>query len=300
MSPRPMIHILIEPSLPSHPVNNPDPIDAIMWTLRRREDDVVNMYNYLSEMMQISSGGNFLNFGYWESSTSSPLESQRNLCNIVGKMAELDGAGIVLDVGSGFSEPAFLWKRSHPGIEISCININANQLGTASRKSPGGIHMINSTAVKIPVSSKSCDRIIALESAQHFRPIGDFITEAGRILKIGGIAVLAIPILSRPSRMSILKIGILRFTWSSEHYDLKTIEEAIRQAGLDVLDTRLIGTNVYLPLADYYIKNRSTLREDITKRYPSYVEKILFKSMLKMRQASADHAIEYALIKCKR
>jgi hypothetical protein len=41
---------------------------------------------------------------------------------------------------------------------------------------------------------------------------------------------------------------------------------------------KLIGSNVYNPLADYYSKNRDALKMSILKNYPSYVEKILFKS----------------------
>lgn len=274
-------------------------MDVILWTLRRGEGDVVNLYNYLSGLMQVSTGGNFLNFGYWNDSTKNPVDAQTNLCNMVKDMAELKEARHVLDVGSGFSEPAFLWKKSHPDVTITCLNINQNQLKSANKHATThGINLLNSTAVKIPISDESCDRIIALESAQHFRPIQDFISEAKRILKKDGAIVLAIPVLSRPSKMNIFQIGILKFTWSSEHYDIETIKKTIQNAGLKTTETKLIGSNVYLPLAEYYIQNRQSLREEILKRYPSYVEKILFKSMLKMKQAAADHTIEYILIKC--
>lgn len=284
-------------------MNNPNPIDVILWTLRRKENDVINLYNYLSGVMQISTGHNFLNFGYWNDKIRDPLDSQKNLCNIVGELAELDSARFILDVGSGFSEPAFLWRRNHPNTNIACININSNQLTFANKKSKEEsykIGFLNCTAVKIPIADKSCDRVIALESAQHFRPIGDFISETGRVLEKDGIAVIAIPVLSRPSKISILKIGILKFTWSSEQYDLERIKKTIQEKDLDILETKMIGSNVYLPLAEYYIKNRQLLQMKILEKYPSYVEKILFRSMLKMKQASIDKTIEYALIKFKK
>lgn len=279
-------------------MNNPNPIEVILWTLRRGEGDVVNLYNYLSGLMQISTGGNFLNFGYWDDSTKNPVDAQTNLCDMIKDMAELDKTRHVLDAGSGFSEPAFLWKKSYPDIVITCLNINKNQLKSASKHNIHGVNFLNSTAVKIPLSEESCDRVIALESAQHFRPIQDFISEARRVLKKDGVIILAIPVLSKQSRMSIFKIGILKFTWSSEHYDLGTIRKTIQDAGLKITDTKLIGSNVYLPLAEYYIQNRQSLRQEILKRYPSYVENILFKSMLKMKQAAKNHTIEYVIIKC--
>jgi cyclopropane fatty-acyl-phospholipid synthase-like methyltransferase len=251
--------------------------------------------------MQISTGGDFLNFGYWDDTTKDPLTSQKNLCNLVANMADLSNARFILDVGSGFSEPAFLWKKDHPDIDITCININSNQLITASKSSRSHeIGMVNSTATCIPIADTSCDRIIALESAQHFKPISEFILETRRILKKDGIAVLAIPVLTRPSKMDILKTGILQLTWSSEHYDLQTIKETIQEQGLEILEIKMIGAKTYVPLAEYYIKNRQTLRGKILGKYPSYVEKILFKSIIQMKQAAADQIIEYALIKCKR
>ncbi len=279
-------------------MNNPNPIEVILWTLRRGEGDVVNLYNYLSGLMQVSTGGNFLNFGYWDNSTKNPVNAQTNLCVMIKDMAEINKTKHVLDVGSGFSEPAFLWKKSFPDVAITCLNINKSQLKSASKHNIHGVNFLNSTAVKIPLSEESCDRIIALESAQHFRPIQDFISEARRVLKKDGVIILAIPVLSKQSRMSIFKIGILKFTWSSEHYDLGTIRKTIQYAGLKITETKLIGSNVYLPLAEYYIQNRQSLRQEILKKYPSYVENILFKSMLKMKQAAKNHTIEYVIIKC--
>ncbi|MHB8546157.1 MAG: class I SAM-dependent methyltransferase [Nitrosotalea sp.] len=280
-------------------MNNPNPMDVILWTLRRGEGDIVNMYNYLSELMKISTGRNFLNFGYWDNTTKSPADAQTNLCNLVGNMAELEKARHILDVGSGFSEPAFLWKKAHPNITITCLNINPNQLKFANiQANIPEINLVNATAVEIPISDESCDGIIALESAQHFRPIEDFISETRRILKKGGTAIFAIPVLSKPSKFSILKIGILKLTWSSEHYDIERIKKIIQDIGLNITEIKLVGSNVYLPMAEYYIQNHQFLRSEILKRYPSYVEKILFKSMLKMKQAATDHTIEYVLIKC--
>jgi cyclopropane fatty-acyl-phospholipid synthase-like methyltransferase len=248
--------------------------------------------------MQVSTGGNFLNFGYWDNTTKNPVDAQVNLCNMVSSMVHFEEAMHILDVGSGFSEPAFLWKKNHPSVIITCVNINSSQLKSASVQAHiKGINLLNSTAVKIPLSDESCDIVIALESAQHFKPIQDFISETRRILKKDGTSILAIPVLLKP-KTNITKIGILKFTWSSEHYDMETIKKNILKAGLKITEIKLVGSNVYVPLADYYIQNRQFLRSEILKRYPSYVEKILFKSMLKMKQAAADHTIEYALIKC--
>jgi len=285
-------------------LNSPSPIDVILWTLRRSERDVVNLYNYLSNLMQISTGGNFLNFGYWDNNTKDPLDAQTNLCNMVGTMAELSDARKILDVGSGFSEPALLWKQSYPNLGITCLNINSNQLNLArirlndvKLKDKHQINLLNSTATKIPLSDESFDRIIALESAQHFKPFSAFISESKRILKKDGLVLLALPVLFKPSKMNIFKIGILKFTWSSEHYDLETIRKLIQEASFKIKEIKMIGSRVYSPMTDYYIENREFLKSKILSTYPAYVEKILFKSMLKMSEAARNGTIEYALVK---
>src|SRR5579872_2962041 len=179
-----------------------NPIDVLLWTFRRDETDVINLYNTLASLMQISTGSNMLNFGYWNESTTNPVEAQTALCKIVSEMAELKTAKNVLDVGSGFSEPAAIWKTSFPHIDISCLNVNQAQLGFASKvlksvqpqnkpESSQAIHLVNSTATKLPFVDKTMDRIIALESSQHFKPFSGFVSESKRVLKDNGILVLA-------------------------------------------------------------------------------------------------------------
>jgi len=138
---------------------------------------------------------------------------------------------------------------------------------------------------------------LALESSQHFKPLKDFISESKRILKSDGILTLALPV-TLPSA-SFAKLGILKFTWSSEHYSLEHIRELVMSGGFTIHDEKLIGKNVYPPLANYYIKNRVKLKKSILEKYPKYVEKILYMSILKMKKASEQKIIDYVVLKCR-
>jgi cyclopropane fatty-acyl-phospholipid synthase-like methyltransferase len=288
-----------------------NPLDVLLWTFRRNEHDVVNLYDTLSSLMQISTGGNMLNFGYWNENTSNPHDAQAALCNIIEEMADLKSASIVLDVGSGFSEPALIWKSKFPNIDFVCVNVNASQLQFASRlittdyTNPDlkgkvdRINLINATATKVPLAENSVDRVIALESAQHFRPLREFVGECKKVLKNDGLLIMAIPVVSNQLKSpEILKLGILSFSWSSEHYQYAEIEKMILNDGFHIVDVNFIGKNVYVPLADYYLKNREDLKTKILRKYPSYVEKILFKSMLKMKEVSQKGIIDYVLLRC--
>ena len=271
-----------------------NPIDVFLWTFRKNEKDVINLYNTMSPVMQLATGGSMLNFGYWSSKHIDPISAQDNLCNVFGNLSELSTAKNAIDVGSGLSAPSKLWRDSFPDLNLYDVNINFKQL--CFSKHQKNIEFLNSTSTKLPFNDNSVDRVLALESAQHFKPLSDFIVESKRVLIKSGFLVIAIPITVNDS--SLGKLGLLKFTWSSEHYSLDYLKNLLTSNGFKIIDEMLIGSNVYDPLADYYVKNRKTLSNTILKQYPGYIEKILYKSLLKMKKASQEKIIDYILLKC--
>ncbi|WP_246271180.1 class I SAM-dependent methyltransferase [Nitrosopumilus cobalaminigenes] len=271
-----------------------NPIDLFLWTFRRNEKDVVNLYSSLSPVMQLATGGSMLNFGYWSKDNSDPISAQNNLCMIFAEMAELSSAQQVVDVGSGLSAPSKLWRDKYPQIKLYDVNINFKQLSFSGTEK--NIEFLNSTSTKLPFADNSVDRVLALESAQHFKPLSDFISESKRVLKKSGLLVMAVPVTTENS--SIGKLGLLKFTWSSEHYTIDFLKSLITSSGFSISEEKLIGSNVYDPLTDYYLANREELKTSILKNYSPYVEKILFKSLQKMKKASEGKIIDYILLKC--
>ena len=272
-----------------------NPIDLLLWTFRRNESDVVKLYDSLSPIMEVSTGGDMLNFGYWDNSTPHPIDAQKRLCQMIGEMAEISTAEVIADIGSGILGPAKIWSSQNPSLQISSINVNFSQLASVNS---GNISKVNSTARVLPFSDSSLDSVIALESAQHFKPIGDFFSESNRVLKDDGILALAIP--TATDNSSFNNLGILKFTWSSEHYSQKNIIDELSTNGFEIIESNDIGKNVYSPLAEYYINHRSELQKKILSRYSKYVEKILFESMKKMQSASENELIGYLMLKCKK
>ncbi len=244
--------------------------------------------------MQLATNGSMLNFGMWDRGIKEPKLAQNHLCSYFGNLSELSKAKNIIDVGSGLSAPALFWKKQYPDLNICCVNINYKQLSYSG--SQKNIEFLNSSSTKLPFVGDSVDRVIALESAQHFKPLINFISESKRVLKKPGLLVLAMPIMMNSP--SLRRLGILKYTWSSEHYHLNEVKQQINFKGFKIIDEKLIGNNVYEPLADYYLKNRDYLREQILKKYPQYVESILYKSILKMKEASKEKMIDYVLLKC--
>src|SRR5574339_290700 len=289
-----------------------NPINALLWSIRRDQRDVINLYDVLSPLMYITTGSTMLNFGYWSNEIRNPEEAQINLCKITGEMAELDTAKNLVDVGSGLSSPAIWWKNRYNSLDLCCININYNQQVIAnkikgnffnsqtSKRFSKDICLINSSSISLPFNKESVDRIICLEAAQHFKPLTNFITQTRYILKPKGIMVIALPVITKllnPVK-NLLNLGILSFSWASEHYLLDYVSSTITSKKFKVVDIVKIGPQVYSPLAEFYIKNRTKLKAKICCEYHPVLEYILYRSILKMDKLSKDKIIEYVIIKC--
>lgn len=284
-----------------------NPLRLLLWTFRRKEKDIVNLYDHLSDLMRLATGGDMLNFGYWDDETNTALEAQEKMCTIFGKKALLEANQHIVDVGSGISSPAIHWYLEYAPVKLSCININFTQLQTSitnvkksdsTNNNHKNFNFINSTATTLPFENESVDRVLALESAQHFKPLRNFFSESYRILKKNGVLALAIPVMAKNKSPSIMNLGTLSLTWSSEHYSMEFVESSLKQEGFSNIDLQKIGSNVYEPLTNFYNNNRNSIKNKILQYYPSYVEKLLFKSLNKMKQVSEKKIIDYILISC--
>jgi SAM-dependent methyltransferase len=299
------------------------PLDIVFWTFRRNVSDVVKLYDSLSPLMQLACEGDMLNFGYWDEATKNPAEAQNRLCSLVGIAAEIGSASRVLDAGSGLCAPAVQWKSEYENSQIHCLNINFKQLaysndlqkkrkvtlasgsGYAAKDltlaEPSIDLFLNATSTDLPFGDKSLDRVIALESAQHFRPLGRFLSESRRVLAPNGLLVLAIPVISRKFHPITLpfRLGLLSFTWSSEHYLFDYVQSTILGSGFKITGIDRIGHKVYEPLANYYMSHRNEIRKKILTQYSSFLEAILYYSLLKMKALSETEVIDYVIIKAR-
>lgn len=273
-----------------------DPMEVFLWTFRRNERDVVNLYDALSDLMRQVTCGDMLNFGYWKNETT-PLEAQNKMSYVFADFASLSNGELVLDVGSGLGAPASLWMKKFPDSKIISLNVNDSQL-RYSKSISSETESIQSTATVLPFADRTFDKVMSLEAAQHFRPIKRFFDESYRILKQNGSLALAIPVVSKTINHNFLKLGILSFTWSSEHYNVTEIESFAHSTGFEIKSKELIGSLVYDPLAKYYVDNRKELKNKIRQKYPSYVEKILYRSIQKMNELSKNKTIDYLFLHC--
>jgi len=69
-----------------------NPLDLFSGLFEEMKKNVVNLYNALSPVMQLATGGSMLNFGYWDDENKDPVSAQENLCSILSTMAELESS----------------------------------------------------------------------------------------------------------------------------------------------------------------------------------------------------------------
>lgn len=164
----------------------------------------------------------------------------------------------------------------------------------------------------MPFKDEYMDRVIALESAQHFKPLVQFIDESRRILRPDGLFVIAIPVTTMTKTTiskirDLLRLGILSWTWRSEHYELEYVKLLL--SGFDIIDIQHIGSHVYEHLASYYIQNRTIIKNIILQERTKttfyhnilyeVIERVVYISALKMKEAFQKGFIDYVLIKAK-
>ena len=59
---------------------------ALLSSLRHNPTDVVNIYDTFSDLMNITTGGKLLNFGYWDNEVSNPFDAQIKLTKILREL----------------------------------------------------------------------------------------------------------------------------------------------------------------------------------------------------------------------
>ena len=273
-----------------------NPFDVFLWNHRHSGKDVVKIYTKFSPLMQIGADTKMLNFGLWNDSITLH-EAKRQMSEYIARFGNFESSSKILDVGSCFCIPASIWKEVFPHLEIYCLDLNFSQLnhdGVAKIVMP-----INSSSSHTPFSNGVFDRVVALESAQHFTPLEKFFVESKRVLADDGTLVIAIPITENMGLVP-LRLGILNITWISKKYSKNYVLQCAKRAGFVIEKQESVGNLVYQPFADYYIENRDVLKQKLENIYSQNLERWIYSSMKKMKQLSENKVIDYLLLALKK
>lgn len=165
--------------------------DAARGALNKLYQD--RMYDPLIHEYYGDSG--FLNFGYREDDTPcSPAEASLQLMQ---KLLDFipDKTGKILDVACGVGATTEYLVRHFRPEDVTGIDISDKQLDTCREKLPHcSFRKMN--AVDLEFEDRTFNYVICVEAAFHFFTREDFLSEARRVLKPGGMLVLCDALIS--------------------------------------------------------------------------------------------------------
>jgi microcystin synthetase protein McyJ len=205
----------------------------------------------------------WFNLGYWREARRFP-DACRALALELGRAAAIGRGDRVLDAGFGFAESVFVWLDDLGAAEVVGVNLTASQVEVArARVAARGLasraRLLNASATELPLPASSFDKVVALESAFHFRTRERFFAEAHRVLRPGGVLALA-DIVGRPQRTGRtwshrLKRYVHRIP-EANAYDSVEYLALLRRAGFVNVTWRSIREHVFPAFARYEAARR--------------------------------------------
>lgn len=222
--------------------------------------DVPAIYDLLSTRAATQQAL-YLNLGYWKDARDLDAASNA-LADLAADGVRLGPDDTLLDVGFGFADQDIRWATRYEPAQIIGLNLTASQVRVArervaERGLEDRIDLREGSATAMDLPDESVDKVIALESAFHFRPRAEFLREAFRVLRPGGRLAVAdiIPCAPRGSSWNRFK---QRASWAlvaskfsipkDNAYPIPTYHAELRLRGYEQIRIASIRDQVYAPL----------------------------------------------------
>lgn len=233
-----------------------------------QRDDVRPLYALLHENNLPNEKSRFINLGYWEGQEQSFDDGPRALAAKMSRVAELDSARHVLDVGFGYGDQILQWldtTNARRVVGVNIMDVQAHYAAAQLARHPRGqnVSLTIASAGELPLRTGSFDRVIALESAFHFSPRTRFFDEAFRVLEPGGLIATADIVMMPGKRIGWPMTTAWRIP-SANLIDAATYADQLRAAGFDDVRVESIRERVFEPLLSQLAKRLGA--EDVAAR----------------------------------
>ncbi|MFO7853595.1 MAG: class I SAM-dependent methyltransferase [Bacteroidota bacterium] len=233
-----------------------------------------------------------LHYPYHIKDGESFFDAQKNLTDYcMSKLPPVKGKNL-LEIGCGNGIQANYIYRKFAPASFTAIDLNASNIEIARlegrKQGYENINFLVDDAQDLKtIESNSMDYVINIESAFHYPDKPSFIREIERVLKPGGIYLIA-DVLSTPHRRSYLPRK-----WKSRmllnHWTLNTYKEELPKANLKIYSMSDITEEVVQAFSNYRhwlrTMNKSHMIEDqLLKIYYTIHIKINIHLLKKRRQ----------------
>ena len=170
----------------------------------KSEIDTVNKYNRFSKDPSFENFI-FMNDGYVDLDTNDyPLPVDLNLTekyqdwkyqvNLYKKILEVANIskGILVDLSCGKGGGLSFYKDYYSFDKLIGIDLNPTHIEIC-KSHTNGIEFLSGTATAIPLDSESVDAITTVEASGYYDPYEQYVAEAYRVLKPGGLLIQTTP-----------------------------------------------------------------------------------------------------------
>jgi erythromycin 3''-O-methyltransferase len=158
---------------------------------RAYEERIRHFYDVVSSRPLLTTHTQYMNMGYWKDEPRSLDDACEAMARFMGDFGQFCGDDTILDAGCGFGDQDVYWATHHAPRTIAAVNISSVQLESAQRRVAAlglqdRITTHLTSATNLPFTDGSFDKVVSIESAQHFGTREDFFREAYRVLRPGG------------------------------------------------------------------------------------------------------------------
>jgi microcystin synthetase protein McyJ len=199
----------------------------------------------------------WLNLGYWKDARTYP-DACVAMVELLGTRAGLRPSDEVLDVGVGFAEQDFVlldrFQVSHiTGIDITPVHVDKGRERVAKRGLEKHIDIRLGSATAMEFPDASFEKVLALECAFHFDTRDQFMREAFRVLRPGGILALADMLPNPGKKPGLSTLFGRRYGHApvANYYDREEYRRRLAAAGFGDVVVESIRKDVFPGMAKY-------------------------------------------------